>query len=188
MKSAFLAIDVQRVWAENSPRTTQAIREAADLARPVMPVIWAYKDLLKNPALIQARDIDPGRDFRTNFRQAARLVPALPPSSEDWILPKGEMSVFSNPYVEKFLRERGIGTLLVSGFMTEQCVYHSVMDGIEKGFGILVIKDTTADSRDRYETDIETLFHRTGAFLSDMREFKKEGLALLNKRNEPVCC
>ena len=82
----------------------------------------------------------------------------------------------------------GIRRLLLSGFMTGQCVYCSAVDGIEKGFEVLVLKDTTADSRDRYETDIETLFHLTGVSLSDMKEFKKEGLAVLNKRNEPVCC
>ena len=172
MTSAFLAIDVQNVWAEKSPLTTQSIKKAADLARPAMPVMWAYKDLMENTAPIQAKNLNPERDFN----KVSRLIPFLTPSPEDWIIPKEDMSIFSNPHTEAFLKKRGIDTLLVGGFMAGQCVYYSVVDGIKKGFNILVFEDLTADSLDRYETNIEILFHKTGASISSISELKEENL------------
>jgi nicotinamidase-related amidase len=86
------------------------------------------------------------------------------------------MSVFSNPHMEDFLREQDIDTLLMGGFMTGQCVYHSVVDGIKKGFNIVVLEDLTADSKDRYETNIEILFHQTGASISDINELEKKDI------------
>lgn len=157
MKSAFVAIDVQGVWARNNPVTTEAISRAADIARQSMPVIWVYTNWIGVHAPFQAEKLRGNRFFDV-FNKAAmntdRDSPAIVPAHNDWILTKANMSLFSNRDTKEFLKTQGFDRLIFAGFMTSQCVLFSAREAASEFIAEAVI-DLMADKDDENFPDVE---------------------------------
>jgi nicotinamidase-related amidase len=164
MKSAFLVIDAQPVWATNCVWTLKAIEKAAETARQKgTPVIWAYMNFL--PA-----DLEPVRFGDLKLSHAFKLaneqcdvscLPAIQPHDKDWILSKGKPDVFTNPANAIFLRKQGIARPDMAGFRTSECFHASALGGIREGFHPRVSPDITADRNDRFANTLDFLFGKT---------------------------
>lgn len=119
---------------------------------------------------------DRSLDYKqTNFHFApgspeTRVIAALKPGDDEIILPKTSSSLFNSTIFEYLMRNIGIDTVIVTGFLTDQCVDHTVRDGADRGFRMICAVDAcTTDSRERHEgaltafkgycrmTDTETL-------------------------------
>jgi nicotinamidase-related amidase len=74
----------------------------------------------------------------------ARLVqPIAPPDGVDF-LQKARHSAFYSTALDHLLRERGIGTVVLAGQVTEQCILYSALDAYVRHFDIRVPRDAVA--------------------------------------------
>jgi len=101
---------------------------------------------------------DRSLDYKqTNFHFApgspeTRVIDALKPGDDEIILPKTSSSLFNSTIFEYLMRNIGIDTVIVTGFLTDQCVDHTVRDGADRGFRMICPVDAcTTDSRERHD-------------------------------------
>ncbi|MEM7199804.1 MAG: isochorismatase family protein [Planctomycetota bacterium] len=76
----------------------------------------------------------PGHDFH----------PELAPHASDQVVHKSAGGAFSGTDLATRLRQGGLQTLVVGGFMTNRCVATTVHAGADLGFEIIVLGDGTA--------------------------------------------
>jgi len=82
----------------------------------------------------------------------AKILDAIAAGDDDIILPKTSSGVFNSTNIEYLLRNIGIDTLVVTGFLTDQCVDHTVRDAADRGFYPVCISDACAThSKDRHD-------------------------------------
>lgn len=108
----------------------------------------------------------------------AEIVPELSPESGDVVLGKRTYSPFHGTELEAILRERGIGTLLITGLHTDCCCRHASGDAFQKGYDLVWVTDTlqafTPEAheaglryfRDWYATDPEEQFKTADAVIA----------------------
>jgi nicotinamidase-related amidase len=71
------------------------------------------------------------------------IEPIVPPPGVAF-LQKARHSAFYSTALDHLLRERRIGTILLAGQVTEQCILYSALDAYVRGFDIRVAPDTVA--------------------------------------------
>ena len=74
----------------------------------------------------------------------AKVLDAVAPEGDEIILPKTSSGVFNSTNIEYLLRNIGIDTLIVTGFLTDQCVDHTVRDAADRGFYPICVSDACA--------------------------------------------
>ena len=74
----------------------------------------------------------------------AKVLDAVAPGDDDIVLPKTSSGVFNSTNIEYLLRNIGIDTLVVTGFLTDQCVDHTVRDAADRGFYPVCVSDACA--------------------------------------------
>ena len=83
----------------------------------------------------------------------AKVLDALAPGDDEIVLPKTSSGVFNSTNIGYLLRNIGIETLVVTGFLTDQCVDHAIRDAADRGFYPICISDACAThSQARHET------------------------------------
>lgn len=86
----------------------------------------------------------------------AQVLDGLAPGDDDIVLPKTSSGVFNSTNLEYLLRNIGIDTLVVTGFLTDQCVDHTIRDAADRGFYPVCISDACAThSQKRHENALE---------------------------------
>lgn len=82
----------------------------------------------------------------------ARVLDAVAPGEDDLVLPKTSSSVFNSTNIDYLLRNIGIEELVVVGFLTDQCIDHTVKDAADRGYYVTVIRDACmANTHARHE-------------------------------------
>ena len=74
----------------------------------------------------------------------AKVLDALAPGDDEIVLPKTSSGVFNSTNIEYLLRNIGIDTLVVTGFLTDQCVDMAVRDAADRGFYPVCVADACA--------------------------------------------
>jgi nicotinamidase-related amidase len=74
----------------------------------------------------------------------AKVLDAVAPGDDEVVLPKTSSGVFNSTNLEYLLRNIGIDTLVVTGFLTDQCVDITVRDAADRGFYPICIADACA--------------------------------------------
>lgn len=74
----------------------------------------------------------------------AAVLTAVAPRGDEIVLPKSSSSLFNSTVCDYVLRNLGIDTVLVTGFLTDQCIDHTVRDGADRGYIMVCIKDACA--------------------------------------------
>jgi nicotinamidase-related amidase len=72
------------------------------------------------------------------------LVEPLVPPEECAFLQKVRHSVFYGTALDHLLRRRGIGQVILTGQVTEQCVLYSALDAYVRHYDICVVRDAVA--------------------------------------------
>lgn len=81
----------------------------------------------------------------------AQVIDDVKPGADEMIIPKTSSSLFNSTNFEYLLRNIGIDTVMVTGFLTDQCCDHTIRDGADRGFHMICIKDGCAtDTRARH--------------------------------------
>ncbi len=88
---------------------------------------------------------------------AADPIPELAPRRNEMLLPKTSSGVFNSTVLDYVLRNMGIGTLIVAGIMTDQCVDMAVRDGADRGYLVTCVGDACmAATPERHEGALRT--------------------------------
>jgi nicotinamidase-related amidase len=104
-----------------------------------------------------------GRDRSLDYKQTgfhfgpgsreAQVCDEVAPGPDEMVLPKTSSSLFNSTPFEYLMRNIGIDTIVATGFLTDQCVDHTVRDGADRGFRMVCPPDAcTTDSEERHLT------------------------------------
>jgi nicotinamidase-related amidase len=74
----------------------------------------------------------------------AKVLDALAPGEDEIVLSKTSSGVFNSTNIDYLLRNIGIDTLVVTGFLTDQCVDITVRDAADRGFYPVCVADACA--------------------------------------------
>lgn len=74
----------------------------------------------------------------------ARIVTALTPCPDEFILNKTTFSAFASTGLERTLRHLGIETLVVGGVATNVCVEATARDAVDLGYQVILVDDACA--------------------------------------------
>lgn len=114
-----------------------------------------------------------------NFAKGSReaqVLAEIAPQGDEIVLPKTSSSLFNSTAFDYVLRNIGIEDIFVTGFLTDQCIDHTIRDGADRGYWMnCVIDACAADTEARHQAAIE-LFEgycrllTTGRLLDLVRE------------------
>ncbi|WP_309083920.1 isochorismatase family cysteine hydrolase [Chelativorans sp.] len=82
----------------------------------------------------------------------AKVVDEIRPEPDEMVIPKTSSSLFNSTNFEYLIRNIGLDTIAVTGFLTDQCVDHTIRDGADRGFHMICVSDACAtDTRLRHQ-------------------------------------
>ena len=103
-----------------------------------------------------------GRDRSIDYKETgfhfppgspeAEVCDQVRPLDDEIVLPKTSSSLFNSTIFEFLLRNMGLDTVIVTGFLTDQCIDHTMRDGADRGFRMICATDAcTTDTAERHE-------------------------------------
>lgn len=157
-RTCLLLIDTQNyVWnadvARRLPNFDATVRERVlpNLRRLIEGFREAGAEVMYTVMENMTRD---GRDRSLDYKLSkffiakgsweAKVLDDLRPGEDEIVLPKTSSGVFNSTNIEYLLRNIGIDTLVVTGFLTDQCVDHTVRDAADRGFYPICVSDACA--------------------------------------------
>ena len=169
-RSVHLCVDMQRLFSAGGPWPTPWMDK-------VLPVVAALAS--RHPErTVFTRFIPPQRPEQmpgmwrrcyARWRMATRevlplelleLMPPLaalcPPAT---IIDKTRYSAFAEPGLITHLRRREADTLIVSGAETDVCVLASVLDAVDIGYRVIVVRDAICSSSHEGHEMLMRLYH-----------------------------
>jgi nicotinamidase-related amidase len=157
-RAALLVIDAQNATFDPALGWgTPELKEAA--ATRVIPSIARLLDAFRSAKLeviytVMENATADGRDRSLDYKLsgidiakdswAAKVIDALAPQEDELVLPKTSSSVFNSTNLDYLLRNIGIEDLLVTGFVTDQCIDHAIKDGADRGYYMTCVHDACA--------------------------------------------
>jgi len=80
-----------------------------------------------------------------------KVVEAIVPGADDLVIPKTSSSLFNSTNIDYLLRNIGITDLAITGFLTDQCIDHTVKDAADRGYYPTCITDACmANTHERH--------------------------------------
>lgn len=165
-RTALLLVDVQN-WVVNDrqasirPEFDAAVRATVlpNMVRLVAACRRAGMEVLFTVMENLTRD---GRDRSLDYKLSgisiakgswdARVLEAVAPAEDEIVLPKTSSSVFNSTNIDYVLRNLGVEELVVVGFLTDQCIDHTVKDAADRGYYVTCIRDACmANTQARHE-------------------------------------
>ena len=154
-KLALIVIDVQNEYFDgkwpipDGTATLDKIEETIDASQQAgAKVIYVQHEVL-----------NPERGIFIRGTKGFELHPRLNPRSEDESLVKKYPGSFTKTGLEKTLRNDGIETLVISGYMTHMCCDTTAREGFHRDFRVLFLNDATA-TRDGEHPTLGKVDHR----------------------------
>lgn len=105
---------------------------------------------------------DDGRDRSLDYKLSnffipkgsrdAKVVDAVAPERDEMVIPKTSSSLFNSTNFEYLVRNLGLDTIAAVGFLTDQCIDHTIRDGADRGFHMICVSDAcVTDTRARHQ-------------------------------------
>ena len=164
--TALLVIDVQKGIFNDAAAGTRPWfhRTAATIAVPNIARLLTAARASRVEVVytvIQSLTAD-GRDRSIDYKETgfhfppgseeAEVCAEVAPAGDELVLPKTSSSLFNSTIFDFLLRNMGLDTVLVTGFLTDQCVDHTMRDGADRGFRMICVTDAcTTDTAERHE-------------------------------------
>ncbi len=166
-----LCVDMQRIFSAEGPWHTPWMDR-------VLPLVTALAERFTDRTVFtrfitpqQPTDM-PGRwrDYYERWREATRarldprLLDLLPPlravAPPAAVIDKTRYSAFAGSQLLPHLRSRGADGLIVTGSETDVCVLATVLDAVDLGFRVVVVRDAICSSSDQGHDALMSLYHR----------------------------
>jgi nicotinamidase-related amidase len=175
MATAHLCVDMQRIFAEDTPwhtpwmqRVLPQVRRLAE-AHPAETVFTRF--------IPAARPEEGQGQWRRYYeRWESMTLERLPPGIVDLVEPLARLAppaeVFDKPVYSPWwdgtldprLRQRGVETLVVTGAETDVCVLATVLGAVDLGYRVVIPTDAICSSSDRTHDALMALYReRYGA-------------------------
>jgi nicotinamidase-related amidase len=143
LKVAVLVIDLINdfvtgvLGSERAATIVPAISRLLNHARSdSWPVVYITDDHLADD-----NEFDVWPRHAVKGTEGARIVEEIRPKEGDFHLPKRHYSCFYATGLDALLRELGVGTLVLTGLVTNICVQHTAADAFFRGYRIVVPRD-----------------------------------------------
>jgi nicotinamidase-related amidase len=165
-RTALLLVDVQN-WVVNDrqaairPEFDAAVR-ATVLPNMIKLVAASRQARLEVLYTVMENLTRDGRDRSLDYKLSgisiekgswdAKVLDAVAPAEDEIVLPKTSSSVFNSTNIDYLLRNMGVEDLAVVGFLTDQCIDHTVKDAADRGYYVTCIRDACmANTAARHE-------------------------------------
>ena len=125
--------------------TNTVIAAARDRGLPVVFTRIAYTDAEARGASVAWLNKSPGLRSLLEGSAAAELDPRLARERDDVVITKKGASAFFGTGIAATLVALGADTIVVCGATTSGCVRASVVDGVQSGFPVLVVRQCVGD-------------------------------------------
>ena len=79
--------------------------------------------------------------FIAKGSREARVLAEIAPGDDEIVIPKTSSSVFNSTNIDYLLRNLGVEDLVVTGFLTDQCIDHTVKDAADRGYFVTCLSD-----------------------------------------------
>ncbi len=156
-RAAFLLIDMQNGFIDGAsplciagaaatvPACAHALAAAREHGLAVLHVRRAYAaDGSDVEAVRWETWAEGGRPLSAADPASLDCPPELSPAPGEPVIMKPSWSAFFGTDLAALLRARGIGTLVLAGTTTPNCVRSTVYDGLALGFNVAVLRDATS--------------------------------------------
>lgn len=188
--AAFVIIDMQNGFIDpasslcvaGAAKTIPACARALDAARsqgsPVFHVRRAYAaDGSDVEACRWAVWNEGGRPLSELDPDSAAFPPELSPRPGDRVIVKPRFSAFFQTPLDLTLRRLGIGTVVLAGTTTPNCIRSTCYDALSLGYNVVLVEDCTSSrTQEVQDANIEDMRH-IGACVIDCDEYCAHGLA-----------
>jgi nicotinamidase-related amidase len=168
-RTIHLCVDMQNLFSDGSPWNTPWMKRVLPVvariahARPERTVFTRFippekpEDL---PGRWQAyyerwRELTRERVDPKLLELLPELAPLAPPAR---VVDKSFYSPFHGTDLAATLKAEGVDALVVTGAETDVCVLAAVMDAIDLGFRVVVVKDALCSSTDETHDALMTLY------------------------------
>jgi ureidoacrylate peracid hydrolase len=171
-ESALLIVDVQnsfaapggehykqleKMYADTGfiPNAVSAVKQARRKGIQVIQVMEAYTPDYRELDFGNAASFHRSQIARQSWKagtQEVQLLDAMQPGpgDRDMLYPnRTTASGFGSNGLDQMLRSRGIRNVAVGGFVTEVCVYATVLAGYDLGYRMYALSDLTANFHDQ---------------------------------------
>lgn len=122
----------------NLRRLLQAFRAAGG------EVMYTVMENLTADGRDRSLDYKLSKFFIAKGSWEAKVLDEVAPAGDEIVLPKTSSGVFNSTNIEYLLRNIGIDALVVTGFLTDQCVDHTLRDAADRGFYPICVADGCA--------------------------------------------
>lgn len=138
MNRALLVIDVQNEYFTGALPIThpaghlEKILAAMDAAAGRMPIV-----------VVQHHFPQPDKPFFQKGTPGWELHPEVASRPRDLLVEKSLPGSFTNTPLEAWLRERGINTVAIAGYMTHMCCDTTARQAVHRGLSVEFLRDAT---------------------------------------------
>lgn len=105
---------------------------------------------------------DDGRDRSLDYKLSgfnfpkgcweSKVIEKISPKDDEIQLPKTSSSLFNSTTFDYILKNIGIEQIIVTGFLTDQCIDHTIRDGADRGYLMICALDAcNSESEKRHE-------------------------------------
>ena len=164
--TCLLVIDVQN-WVMDEKARQPRPDFYAEARDRVIPNIARLISACRNAGIeviytVMENATEDGRDRSLDYKLSdffiargsrdAKVIDELAPGRDELVIPKTSSSLFNSTNFEYLIRNIGLDTVIVTGFLTDQCVDHTIRDGADRGFHMICAEDGCAtDTRERHD-------------------------------------
>ncbi len=169
-RMALLVIDVQN-WVMDKERRQKRPEFYEEARKTVIPnlrrltavarrngveVIYTVMENFTGDGRDRSLDYKLSNFFIAKGSPEARVIDEVAPSGDEMVIPKTSSSLFNSTNFEYVVHNIGIDTIAVTGFLTDQCVDHTIRDGADRGFHMICVSDACAtDTRIRHAAALD---------------------------------
>lgn len=189
-RAALVLIDMQKGFidadsplciagaATTVPTCARALAAARERGVAVFHVRRAYAaDGGDVEAVRYAAWLEGGRPLSAAWPESLACPPGLEPAPGEPVIVKPSFSAFFGTELAALLRQRGIGTVVLAGTTTPNCVRATAYDGLARGLNVVVLRDATSSrTLEVQQANLEDMGH-IGVQLLDTDDFATRGLA-----------
>jgi nicotinamidase-related amidase len=152
---ALIIIDLQNDFVALSQRIRDSIPKVRKLLEhfrekdwPVFHVIREYKADLSNVENVRRERYALGTPLVIEGTPGQQIVDDLSPLPNENVIIKPRFSAFFKTGLNTKLIEKGVGTIVVTGTVTPNCVRSTVFDGVSLDYWVIVAEDCVSSEEE----------------------------------------